>query len=158
MKSSICISCTVRCDQQLCPLEIWRVYRCQLDLDRPLSELGNSGNSPCFPDFSFCFTHNGPGLASGTPCGSLYTPTLDLLFIFHNRLLIIGGRLSFFKGNGPGGTGRQTVSKAVAIVLPEQFCFSFYHADSPLMTGISTKTAAVAFFFIYTNDPSLHTA
>src|SRR5699024_2983154 len=81
---------------------------------------------------------------------------LKPLLIFHNRLFIVRGCLSFFKGNGSGGTGRQTISQTVAVSFPEKFCLSLYHTDSALMAGVGAKTAAVTFFFVYVNDPSLH--
>ena len=64
--------------------------------------------------------------------------------------------LPLHKGDGPGGTGRQTVPQPVAVVVPHQLGLALYHGDGPLMTGLGAGAAAVAFLPVDFNDPSFH--
>src|SRR5699024_5860885 len=69
---------------------------------------------------------------------------------------IISGGLPLFKSDGSGRAGRQTVSQSVAVVVPDQFCFSIYHLDGSLVACSRAGAASVTFFFIYLDNFSYH--
>jgi len=70
--------------------------------------------------------------------------------IFLHGLFVIGSSFPFHKGNRTGGAGRQTIAQTIAIIVPQEFCFPVYHADSPFMAGSSPTS--IALFFVYLND------
>ena len=78
------------------------------------------------------------------------------LLICQNGLLVVGRGFPLYKGDGPGGTGGQTVSKPIAVIIPHEFCFPVYHGDGALVAGSGTGAAAVAFFFINFYNPTNH--
>jgi hypothetical protein len=43
-------------------------------------------------------------------------------------------------------------SKAVAVIVGNQFCFSIHKLNCPLCTGFNALPATVTFYFIYFND------
>ena len=61
-----------------------------------------------------------------------------------NRRLVIGRGLPLLKGDGPGGTGGQTVTQTVAVVLPGQPGLAVHQFDGPFMTCGYAGPAAVA--------------
>ena len=160
MEGGVGVGRAVGSNEQLGPVKIRRPHRDQLDLHRPLGQpadrLGADGlRLPGLrvPDAS--------GLAPRTSAGqgSTLLPHLFLhllLLIGQHRLLVIGGCLPLHKGDGPGGTGRQTVPQPVAVVVPHQLGLALYHGDGPLMTGLGAGAAAVAFLPVDFNDPSFH--
>jgi hypothetical protein len=87
----------------------------------------------------------------GRGCGdfSLFHP------LFYRRL-IEGGRFPFLNGNRTGGARRQTVPKAVAVTIRDQFCFAVHHLQGPFVTGIDAKAATIAFGFVNLDDLPFH--
>jgi hypothetical protein len=71
-------------------------------------------------------------------------------------LLIVGGSVTLFHGNGVGWAYGQAVPKPVAIVLAQERGLSVDHADRSLMTGAGAKAAAVALFFINMDNLTDH--
>ena len=96
------------------PVEIGGVHRRQLDLYRPLAQLGgNDGPGRG----GALLPVDGPGLAAGAAAGErgllLFPGQMGL-----HRGLVVGGSLPLGKGDGPGGAGGQAVPQAVAVVVP----------------------------------------
>lgn len=77
-------------------------------------------------------------------------------FISENRGLIVSGGFPFHKGDGACRAGGETVSQTVAVIIPQEFRFSVYHADGSFMAGLGAQTTAVTFFFINFNNFSYH--
>ena len=48
------------------------------------------------------------------------------------------------------------VAQAVTVVIAKELRLSVNHANRALMASRRTRSASVAFFFIYLNDPSDH--
>ena len=124
---------------------------CQLDLHRPVAQAGNwlHGGSSC----AFCglrlFQHPHPGAGAAALVEVLHL-LLQFLFLFvllHRRL---------FKGDGTGGAARQTVAKAIAEILPHQFCLAVDDINGTFMAGGCAQAAAVAFFFVNMDDLPNH--
>ena len=78
------------------------------------------------------------------------------LLVFQHGLLVIGGCLALFKGDGTGGAAGQAVAEAVAVVVAHKLGLSVHEADGTLMAGSDTGTTAIAFFFVYMNDFTYH--
>ena len=72
------------------------------------------------------------------------------------RLVVIGGRFAFFKRDGIGGAGGQTVAQPIALILPQQNRFAVFYADGAFVAGLGTQTAAVAFFLVNFYDFTDH--
>ena len=70
------------------------------------------------------------------------------LLVFQHGLLVVGGCLALFKGDGTGGAAGQAVAKAVAVVVPHELCLAVHQTDGTLVAGGDAGTAAVAFFFV----------
>jgi hypothetical protein len=77
-------------------------------------------------------------------------------FCILHSLFVICRRLALHKADSTGWTGRETVAKPVAIVLPKELSLAVHHSDSSLVAGLGAQTAAVALFLIYLNYFSDH--
>ena len=141
----------VGCDQELCPVKIGGVHRHQLDLAGPLAQLRRlcgGGGSRC----AFLPAELAHGAARAAVEGRFCSLCRLFLLVFQHGLLVVGGCLALFKGDGTGGAAGQAVAKAVAVVVPHELCLTVHQTDGTLVAGGDTGPAAVAFFFVYMND------
>ena len=141
----------VGCDQELCPVKIGGVHRHQLDLAGPLAQLRRlccGGGSRC----AFLPAELAHGAARAAVEGRFCGLCGLFLLVFQHGLLVVGGCLTLFKGDGTGGAAGQAVAKAVAVVVPHELCLAVHQTDGTLVAGGDAGPAAVAFFFVYMND------
>ena len=156
MESCIGIGGAVSGNQQLRAVEIGRIHRNQLNLDRPLRKPALLRGAMRF-FMGFLRMLDLPRLASRAATGQGHALFLHLfLFIFHHGLLVISCRLALYKGNRPRGTGGQTVAQPIAIIIPHQLRLAVHHSDSTFVAGLSASPATVAFFFVNLNDSTDH--
>ena len=78
------------------------------------------------------------------------------LLVFQHGLLVVGGCLALFKGDGTGGASGQAVAKAVAVIVPDQLCFSVYDGDRALVARLRTQAAARAGRLVDFDDRPFH--
>src|SRR5699024_6573291 len=109
-------------NEQVGALEVGGVHWGQLDLYRPLAQLGGRGSG----GGGVCLGSEGAGLAAGAGAGGGFGGHIGL-----HRRLVIGGGLSLHEGDGPGGAGGQAVPQAVAVVVPDELGLAVYHGDGP---------------------------
>jgi len=76
--------------------------------------------------------------------------------VFKDCLFVIVRRFPVFKGDRTGRTHWKAVAEAVAVIIPNQFCFSVDHLNGSFMTGRSAETASIALFLIYFYYLSYH--
>ena len=77
------------------------------------------------------------------------------LCFFHSRFIIFRC-FPFLKGNGTCGTLREAIPQSVTEMFSHQFCFSINDINGTFVAGICTGAAAIAFFFIDSNNLSYH--
>ena len=148
-------------DQQLGTVKVGRVHRHQLDLARPLCQLGLHGHCGCGRCglLTVELFHHAARAAMERRCGGLCLLLGGsglFLLVFQHSLLVISGGFALGKGDGTGGASGQAVAKAVAVVVPHQLGLAVHKADGTLVAGGDAGTAAVAFFFVYMNDFADH--
>ena len=142
-------------DEQLCPVEVGRVHGHELDLAGPLAQLGGHRGT-CRRSrgrFAVELVHlvaGAAGVCRGSSGSGLF------LLVLQHGLLVIRRSLALFKGDGTGGAAGQAVAKAVAVIVPHEFCLAVDQADGPFVAGRDTRTAAIALFLVYVNDFSNH--
>src|SRR5699024_1515305 len=130
-------------DEKLRAGEVGRVDGRQLDLARPLPQLGR-----------------GAGRRLGVSGGELPhllagAAALALLLCLHGGF-VVGRSRALYESDSDGGAGREAVAQAVAVVVPQELCLAVYHPDGALMAGGGTGAAAVALLFINFNNLSDH--
>ena len=141
----------VGCDQELCPVKIGGVHRHQLDLAGPLAQLRRlccGGGSRC----AFLPAELAHGAARAAVEGRFCGLCRLFLLVFQHGLLVVGGCLALFKGDGTGGAAGQAVAKPVAVIVPHEFGLAVDQADGPFVAGRDTRAAAIALFLVYVND------
>ena len=143
-------------DQQLRAGEVWGVGRDQFDLHRPLSQAIDWPDGGRLPGIRLRRLDTPEPTARTTAGQGCAFPAHLLLLIGQDRLFVIGGSLPLHKGDGAGGTGGEAVAQPVAVVVPHEFRLAVHHGNGPLVAGGGASAAAVAFAFIYGNDPSFH--
>lgn len=148
-------------DQQLGTVKVGRVHRHQLDLARPLCQLGLHGHCGCGRCglLTVKLFHHAARAAMERRCGGLCLLLGGsglFLLVFQHSLLVISGGFALGKGDSTGGASGQAVAKAVAVVVPHQLGLAVHKADGTLVAGGDAGTAAVAFFFVYMNDFADH--
>ena len=151
----------VRRDQQPGAVEPGGLHRHQLDLHRPLGQMGHRAVRNGRGRSGGCIRcPQGLGHAAGAASGGRHLPGRGALqglrLLGQHGGLIIGRRLPLHKADGPRGAGGQAVSQAVAVVVPQQRGLAVHHADGALVAGRGTGAAAVALLLVDLNDPSYH--
>ena len=148
MDGGVGIGRAVGSNEQLATVKIRRVHRRELDLARPLGKPRGALLRGCR---CIALMVHLPHSRAGTAgvhrlvrlCGQ-------------NGSFVISGSLALNKVNCVHGTCGQTVAKAIAVVVAQQFRFAVHHADGPLVAGLRACAAAVAFFLIDLNDSPFH--
>ena len=105
-------------------------------------------NTICLPEhlfypmlIRFIYAHRSVAIAAG---------------ILLHSLFVIGCRFTLYKVDGVHRTGRKTIPESVTEIVTHELCLTVNDSDSPLMTSLCSKTAAVAFFFVYLNNFAYH--
>ena len=137
-------------DEQVCTVEIRRVHGHELNLHRPLAQLGDRGSEG----------RRGGGARRKRLCTAARTAGMRRALRFFHVLLhgffIVCRRFAFDKADRARRADRQAVSETVAVVVAQKLRLAVDHADRALVAGRCTQTAAVAFFSVDFNDLSYH--
>ena len=161
MEIAVGVSRTVRRNQKIRSIKVWRAYGNELDLTRPLRKLGRNGTDRTDCDFG-CITPDCLCPRTGTSAAVTVTAVrrrFCALLPFPGSPycpFIVCRRFPFFKRNGSRRTSGQTVAETVAVVLACENCSTVDHFDRTFMTSRSTCAAAIAFFSVDMNDFSYH--
>ena len=150
MEVAVGVGGAVGGDEQVGVFKIGGVDRRQLDLHRPGAELGGDGSGDIG---GVLLGGEVPELGAGAAAGE---GGFFLLLGGLDGFGVVGRGLPEVKGDGSGGTCREAVAQAVAVVLPEQSGFAVYHADGAFVAGFGAEAAAIAFFRIDADDFANH--
>ena len=71
-------------------------------------------------------------------------------------LFTVVSRLAFYYLYSVSRTCRKAVTQSVTVIVAKELRLAVNHANRALMASRRTRSASVAFFFIYLNDPSDH--
>ena len=146
----------IRRDQQPRSVKIRCVFRHQLDLARPLPQLGRPRVRRGGGGVVRLGGVDGAHPRTGTAAVRMWRGRLLPLLVGEHRRLVIRGGFAGGKGDGTGGTRRQAVAQPVAVIVAQQAGFAVHHADRALVTRRRASAAAVAFFFVDLNDLANH--
>jgi len=168
------VSGAIGSDQELGALVKWSLDREQLDLDRPLLELGVGGiriNRSLGGHRGWCSSNRSFGTVEGA-LGIAWAAAEDRLgcssgfcscFGFHLEIGrgTWGGRcefvsFTFLDRDGVGRAGRQASTQSVTVRLLDQAGFAIDQGQGALVTTDDAIAAAIALFFIDHNNVTLH--
>ena len=168
MEAAAGVSRAVGGDQQVAAVKIRRTHRYELQLHRPVLQTARLRGRVLSGGLLRKRPYLRPGAAAGQPvrrtCARLFcrlhAPDRLLRQPFELRffdsLLVICRRFALDKADRIHWTDRQTVAKPVAVIVPDQLCFSVYDGDRALVARLRTQAAARAGRLVDFDDRPFH--